>query len=245
MTVSGEKAQELLRQQAEKDLAARKASLPAVTSPPKTSTAVVALNDFDDINRTLDEIAPTTMAGKMVKFTKEGAFEVTSDGTKLNDTTDFRARCSETFYGYVKFNGEGEPPDRAMGPLYGGFKVHREELGDTDEGEWELDRFSNKPSDPWIFQFWLVLEDVTTNELYTFVTSSITGTRAVNNLLRTYNRMQQQKPGADPIVRLVRSSYEHRKFGSVAIPMFKVTGRTAIEKSTTPVAEELSDAIPF
>jgi hypothetical protein len=165
------------------------ANLPAVAKP----TAITLLGDLDDVNRTLDEISPTTMQGPMVTFTKEGAFEVTSTGDKLSDTADFRARCAETHYGYVRFRGEGEPPDRAMGPLYGGFKIKREELGDTDESVWEIDRFTGKPRDPWIFQFWLVLENVATNELYTFVTSSITGTRAVNNLLRHFNRLQETK----------------------------------------------------
>jgi hypothetical protein len=250
MPKTPEQIQKLQQAAAERDTAAIKANLPpngnganlpAVAKP----TAIALLSDMDDVNRTLDEIAPATMQGPMVKFTKEGAFEVQSTGDKLSDTTSFRARCAETFYGYVKFNGEGEMPDRAMGPLYGGFKVRREDLGDTDESQWEPDQFSGKPRDPWIFQFWLVLEDVTTNELYTFVTSSITGTRAVSNLLRHYNRLQETKPGADPIVRLVRSSYEHKKFGTVAIPMFRITGGTVGGPPLPPLGEALNDALPF
>jgi hypothetical protein len=219
------------------------ANLPSVRSA--KSAAVAMLSDMDDINRILDEISPTTMQGAMTKFTKEGAFEVTSTGDRLSDAADFRARCAETYYGYVRFNGEGEPPDRAMGPLYGGFKVKREDLGDDDESKWEIDQFTGKPRDPWIFQFWLVLEDVATNELYTFVTSSVTGCRAINNLLRHFNRMQETKPGADPIVKLVRSSYQHKKFGEVAIPMFRITGRVVGGDPPPPLGKELNDSLPF
>jgi hypothetical protein len=47
---------------------------------------------------------------EMVKFTKDGSFEVTSTGVKLHSMADFRARCAETHYGFVRFNGEGQPP---------------------------------------------------------------------------------------------------------------------------------------
>jgi hypothetical protein len=228
---------------AEAQHAAIKANLPAPV--PSKSTAVTLLGDLDDVNRTLDEIAPTAMAGAMVKSTKQGTFEVTSTGATLNDLTDFRARCAETLYGYTRFNGEGNPPDRAMGQLYAGFKVKRDELGDDDEASWEISQFTGKPRDPWIFQFWVVLENVATNELYTFVTGSVTGTRAVNNLLRHFNRMQETKPGADPIVRLVKSSYHHKTFGDVAIPMFHITGRTAGGEVVPPksLAEEMNDEV--
>ena len=239
--------EEIRRQQkvdADKRYDAIKANLPAVAPTPK-STAVILKDELDEINRTLDEISPTTMAGLMVKFTKDGAFEVTSTGVRLDNMTDFRARCAETHYGYVRFNGEGQPPDRAMGPLYGGYKVRREDLGDSDENAWEIDRFTGKPRDPWIFQFWLVLENVATHELYTFVTGSVTGTRAVKRLLEHFNRLQETKPGADPIVKLVRSSYKHRKFGEVPIPMFQVTGRDIGGPPPPPLAKELNDAINF
>jgi hypothetical protein len=132
-----------------------------------------------------------------------------------------------------------------MGPLYGGYRVKRQDLGDDNEAMWEIDRFTNEPRDPWNFQFWLVLENVATAEVYTFVTGSITGTRAVKRLLEHFNRLQETKPGADPIVKLVRSSYKHRKFGEVPIPMFQVTGRD-IGGPPPPLATEMrGDAIPF
>ncbi len=35
---------------------------------------------------------------------------------------EFVALCGETLVGMVRFNGEGEPPDRVMGLLYDGFQ---------------------------------------------------------------------------------------------------------------------------
>jgi hypothetical protein len=45
-------------------------------------------------------------------------------------------------------------------------------------------------------------------------------------------------------VKLTRSSYQHKKFGEVAIPMFRITGRT-VGEPPPPLSKELNDELPF
>ena len=125
---------------------------------------------------------------------QEGKFITSDDDHEIPEDAEFIALCPETLFGWVKFNGEGEPPDRVMG-LYGGFKMPaRESLGDLDQKEWDLG-LDGRPSDPWQHQMYLVLQNTRTLEMLTFVTSSKTGRWAVGILLRHYDWVRQNNPG--------------------------------------------------
>jgi hypothetical protein len=46
--------------------------------------------------------------------------------------------------GYLKFRGKGETPERHTGPIYPRDEApERASLGDTDQSEWPIGRFSN------------------------------------------------------------------------------------------------------
>ena len=125
----------------------------------------------------------------------------------------------------------------------------RESLGDTDETKWPIG-LSGRPDDPWKHQNYVVLQNTATSELYTFVTSSLTGRRAVANLLRHYNRMQWTYPDQYPVVRLKPGGFQHRddRVGFVPTPAFAVVGRTpkhSAAKPRTGSSDDMEDVIPF
>jgi len=218
---------------------APKPSLPAV---PDTRTPVQSY---------LDDIAPASIVGRMVKFGKDGTFITNDDGETIADSIDFVALCDQTLIGYIKFNGEGTPPDRHMGLLYEGWRMPaRDTLGDTDVRQWE-NGLDGKPADPWQHHVYLVLQSVETSELFTFVTSSTTGRRAVGNLLRHYDRMARTNPGEFPVVRLKVGGFNHRddRVGWVSTPVFAVVGRrekdAGLAKPDTTPSGDLNDAIGF
>ena len=218
---------------------APKASLPAV---PDTRTSV---------QQYLDDVAPASIVGRMVKFTKDGTFATHDDGETIADTVDFVALCDQTLVGMIKFNGEGTPPDRHMGLLYDGFVMPgRGILGDLDEAQWELG-LDGKPADPWQHHMYLVLQNTGTSELFTYVTSSKTGRRAVGNLLRHYDRMTRTNPNEFPVVRLKVGGFQHSddRVGWVATPVFAVVGRrekdAGLAKPDTSLSGDLNDAIGF
>ena len=83
-----------------------------------------------------------------------------------------------------------------------------------------------------------------THELFTFVTSSITGRRAVGNLIRHYDRMQKTDASAYPIVRLKIGGFQHRddRIGWIKVPVIAVVGRAAKESAAKPDSSLAADS---
>jgi hypothetical protein len=268
-------AQELQRQRqdAERELAARKNLKPLTTTheeggsfsvlnPPPTkggtpvsvaaATAAVAVPDTrTPVQTYLDEIAPASIVGRMVKFdTKGGRFFTADDGEEISADDDFVVLADQTLIGRVKFNGKGEPPDRRMGLLYDGFVMpDRKDLGDTDQAKWEIG-LDGKPADPWQHHIYLVLQNCATGELFTFATSTDTGRRAAGNLLRHYDRLTKTHPDMYPVVRLKVGGFNHRdeRVGWVSTPMFAVVGRMpkdSAAKPDTSLAAQMDDELPY
>jgi hypothetical protein len=224
---------------AEIDAARRTEALPtapATSMPAKLSTAVAIPDKRDPVQQYIDEIAPASIVGRMVKFSKEGKFVTHDDGKAINEDVDFTALCDQTLIGYIKFGAEGEPPDRVMGLLYDGFVMPpRDSLGDNDKAQWEMG-LDGKPADPWQHQVYLVLQRNDTGELFTYVTSSTTRRRAVGNLLRHYDRLRKSHPDEYPVVRLKVGGFQHRdeRVGWVDTPVFAVVGRVPRDSAAKP-----------
>jgi hypothetical protein len=217
--------------------------LPAV----KTTTAVAVQ---DSHQKYLDLIAPATIVGRLIKFDKSGKFITADDDAPIADTTDFTALVDQTLVGWIRFNGEGSPPDRIAGLLYDGFELpSRDTLGDDDEGMWQLG-LNGHPQDPWLHQICLVVQRGDNGELFTFTTQSITGRRAVGNLLRAYDRMRKTHRDMNPVIRFRTGGFNHRdeRVGWVSTPRFDVVGRVKKDSSDKPdgsVGADMDDEIPF
>jgi hypothetical protein len=56
----------------------------------------------------LDAIAPASIAGKMLKFTKEGEYQVVEDESTIGEDVQFIALVPETLIGWIKFCGPGQ-----------------------------------------------------------------------------------------------------------------------------------------
>ena len=243
------------REDAAKDRARANAQKAAAAKvPAKTGNAGLAAAIPDtrtSVQAYLDEVAPASIVGRLIKFGKEGSFITSDDGEPVPETAEFLALCDETLVGWIKFSGDdATPPERVMGLLYDGFVMpRRDTLGDMDQTQWQPG-LSGAPEDPWHHQMCLVLQNVETRELYTFATTSITGRRAVGNLLKHYDRMQRSNAGEVPVVRLKAGGFNHRddRIGWVAVPVFAVIGRAprdSAAKPDTSVAADLNDRIPF
>ena len=103
----------------------------AVSAAHRPSTAVAVADQRDSVQQYLDEVAPASIVGRMVKFSKEGKFVTHDDGQAIPEDAEFVALCDQTLVGMIKFNGEGEPPDRVMGLLYDGFRMPPRESSAT------------------------------------------------------------------------------------------------------------------
>jgi hypothetical protein len=215
-------------------VAARKAQAPAV------------VQGADHLTRYFNEVAPSGMAGRGVKW-KDDWYVTTDDGQKLPDSAEYVCLADETMVGWIKWGGTGEMPEKIMGLLFDGFEMpSRESLGDLDQSAWDVG-LSGQPQDPWQHQQMVVLQDRATAELFTFITSSVTGRKAVGTLLRHYDRMRRNYPDDLPTVRLGKGGFKHKdsRVGWVDTPLFVVTGRTPKDGAARPPANDLNDAIPF
>ena len=151
--------------------------------------------------------------------------------------------------GWIRFTGKGNPPIRHMGAVFDGFAMpKRETLNELDETQWELD-LSGRPQDPWQHQNLLPLQNTETGELLVFGTTSVTGRRAVGNLIAFCDRLQIKEPNAYPVIKLQVSGFQHRddRVGWVKVPAFTVVGRApkdSTSPATTSLADDMDDGIP-
>jgi hypothetical protein len=223
----------------------------AVAVAAKGSTALTLPDNRSPLQQYIDEISPAGIVGREAKFDPKGAkFITTDDDAEIPEGTEFIALCDQTLAGYIRFNGPGERPDKVMGLIFDGFVMpRRQDLGDTDESIWPPG-LNGRPEDPWKHQLCVVLQHAGTSELYTFVTASATGRRAVGNLLQHYSRMQRANPNELPVVRLKKGGFQHKddRVGFVPTPVFAVVGRVPRDSAATPdtsPSADLNDEIPY
>jgi hypothetical protein len=189
------------------------------------------------------------MAGTFFKFGKDG-FATTNDDTAIPEGTQFTVIYDQVVGGWIKFMGKGNPPIRKQGRLFEGFvPVPRTELGDDDESEWE-EGLSGKPQDPWQIQLLLPLQNVATGELFVFQTTSITGRRAVDNLITQCAQMQKREPDHYPVIKLRIGGFDHRdeRVGWVKTPAFERVGKAPKADATmadTSLGGEMNDDLPW
>ena len=185
------------------------------------TTAVAVPDNRSSVEKYLDATSPVGVAGRLVKFNKEAKFVTADDDVPIDENAEFIALCPETLVGWIRFFSDGATaPLRVMGALYDGFiPPRRETLGDLDEAEWPAGP-SGEAEDVWKHQNAVVLQHTQTRELYTFVTTSITGRTAVANLLRHYNRTRKTHPDELPIIRLRAGGFNSKKpgVGWVSVP---------------------------
>lgn len=198
----------------------------------------------------LDSIAPASISGRIVKFDgKRNGYVTSDDGKVLASELEFIALCDQTLVGWVKFNKD-TAPTKVMGLLYAGFKMpSREEMGDNDPRAWQPG-LDNKPQDPWQHQIYMVLQETKNAELFTFITSSATGRRAIGSLLRHFERMRRTHPGELPVIKLKVGGYDHKdsRIGWVPTPAFVPVGRAPYDSVAVPdtsPSADLEDEIPF
>jgi len=197
-----------------------------------------------------DADAPAGFVGRPMDFDgKEGGFSTPDDQESVPEDADFVALCDQVAIGYVRFNGEGVPPDRILVlPYEGQVLPPRDTLGDLDQTQWPIG-LSGQPEDPQQRFSYLVLQRADTGELFTFRTTSKTGRAAVATLCRHFDRMTKTHPDEYPVIRCKCGGYHSNKYGWVHTPVFAVVGRHPKDAAAAPVdsspAADMNDQIPF
>jgi hypothetical protein len=115
----------------------------------------------------------------------------------------------------------------------------REELGHTDESQWDKD-LSGEPQDPWRNTRLVYLVNPSTAAAVTFSTSSWGGRGAVVDLGDQIARMRSVHADAVPIVEL-RAAEMPTKYGRKSRPVFKIVEwKTADAEQAAPVERQIT-----
>ena len=189
------------------------------------------------------DLSQHALPGTVVKFDpKQKGFVRADTGEALPADDEYVVHWRQTLNSWTKWNGEGEPPTRHMGMPADGFVLPpRELLGDMDPDLWS-EGLNGKPEDPWHNEVMVPLEHMGTAELFVFVTSSITGRRAVGKLLEHCRRVARAFPGEAPVIQLKVGGFNHRDdwIGWVSTPVLAHVSRVARADAVAPPAAALA-----
>jgi hypothetical protein len=119
----------------------------------------------------------------------------------------------------------------------------REELGSTDQSQWEVAPDGKTPRDPWQSTRFVHLVDADSAEMFTFSTSSWGGREAVINLGDAIARMRSAHPKALPVVALDAAALLTR-FGRKSRPVFKIVDWKATGSGVWDAPQEPAE-LPF
>jgi hypothetical protein len=213
--------------------------------------------------------------GTFLKFTK-GDWTLGEDDKLVPADFRFIVNLEECYVGWVRWwDGKPTPPPggstaHLIGRVIDRYRPPpRSALGELDENLWE--KQNGKPRDPFTFTVYLAMRGVNDDEVICFTSGSKGGLKAVNKLIRRYDRIQhlQKYKGKMPIVCLDQETYVHDEFGKIPNPKFNVVGwefwdeeeppddapqqQRAVEHTADPddasqqrrVAGDLDDEIPF
>ena len=188
------------------------------------NTAVALPGTVDVFEAYANAVAPQNILGSLMKFSK-GDYIAGETGEPIKIGTTVTANLDEMLVGWIKWK-EGKPTEQRMVRISDGAKpARRDELGDEDPTNWEIDANNGQPKDPWQFTNYLPLMTAD-GTLLTFTTSSRGGLGAVGDLARRYGRHRHKHADVHPIVALDVNSYQHnnKAYGRIKVPQLTPMG---------------------
>jgi hypothetical protein len=230
-------SEQVLREQEARAKAAREN---AVVKKGGTALITDNSNPWIEVSAELDKF----VGAPFVRFSKSGQFEI-SESEAIATGTKCIAHVDEVAFGWRKWQGNRLVETR-MGRVADRFvPAQRQELGDTNPGEWET-QDDGTPRDPWQFCASLPLTRLDTGEGYVFSVSSKGGQRCVNGLTRTYGSRVRAKGDAAglPVVELQPDSYKHKQYGKIFFPVLHIVNWTDASGKPLSASDDMEDGIP-
>ncbi len=127
----------------------------------------------------------------------------------------------------------------------------REDLDCVEKKDWPTDQ-NGDTKDPWKLQNTLPMRDPETGQQYVFTTGSHGGISTIGKLSTDYgNYLSKHDDGFLPVIELGKSSYKHKSYGEVFIPVFHIVGWKSEAElmggnaANDDTAEAVDDEIPF
>jgi hypothetical protein len=191
--------------------------------------------------------------GAFLKFAK-GDWVLGEQGKKVPEEARFVADLNDYYRGWVRW-WCGKPTDHLIGRVVDRHQVPaREELGELDESRWEAEP-NGLRRDPWVRTCYLAMRDLSDEAIVCFTSSSNGGRKAVAKLADSYDRLRHRHRSKMPVVGLTSESYQHKAYGKILRPAFRVFDWAFWDDETAAdpgdalqrqhAAEMYDDTVPF
>ena len=223
----------------------------ALTSTINRSTGVALATNVSPWREAINDEGGASFEN-FLKFNK-GEWLLGEEGKKVPEGATFIANMEDYYRGWVRW-WDGKPTDHLIGRVIDRHRVPaREELGDLDESKWEIEP-NGARRDPWARTVYLVMRDLSSDEIVCFTTSSDGGRKALVKLADRYDRLRNRYKAKMPVVCLESESYQHSVYGKILKPKFRIVDWAYWddETATDPDgalqarnAAEMNDEIPF
>jgi hypothetical protein len=181
----------------------------------------------DQFERHAQEEPSASWAGKLLKFAKGEFFAVDEDGgeDEVEIGTKLVVAIDTLTIGWEKWVDK-HLVDQRVGLIIDGFsRPERDELDDVAKESWRKDK-EGKPTDPWqpVSRVSMYTKRGDADSIYTFITRSDGGIKAINKLRDRAMRELRMRPDVYPVVELGVRAYEHEEWGRIKVPTLKVVG---------------------
>jgi hypothetical protein len=181
----------------------------------KDNAPLAPINSHDGWGDAAADAADRMLRGTLLKFA-DGQWTTGKEGNAVKQ--GLRLVALATSHAWVKWSSGAPSEYKVRQP--GESLPERDELGDTDEAQWEAGP-DGKPRDPWQNTRFVYLVDPKTQEAFTFSTSSWGGRGAIIDLADQIQRKRFSSSCIVPEVEL-HSAPMQTKFGRKSRPVFKV-----------------------
>ncbi len=193
--------------------------------------------------------------GRLFAFNgSTGIYRTLDDNVEVAAGTKFVALLHETRKGFIKFNGDGMPPDVRMVRIDENADIPaRESLGDNDQSQWPLGLDGQK-TDPWKLQIAIPMaRHDAGGELYVYVARGIVAMNSAGDLLGRWRYHPKRAKGLIPIISVESGTYPSRFGGDKPRPVLAIgdwVTRSGEQPSAQAIAgpslcEELNDKIDY
>jgi hypothetical protein len=207
----------------------------------KASNNAVAPRDAE-ANHILTAAKQDAGFDRILKF-KKGKYVVDDETVPLG--TEYLAHATAWVKSWTKFV-DGEFIERKLYRVaLGEQPPEREDLDDLDRSAWKLG-IDGKPADPWVLQYMVPLEDLSSGDIVVFTSQSFGGRRAVSDVCGAYAKRCKRGIFGQPIVKLGCTMMPTKKFGDVQRPLFEVMRWDDGEPAQNDDgAADFDDALPY
>jgi hypothetical protein len=191
--------------------------------------------------------------GRMFAFNgSTGIYRTLDDNVEVPVGTKFVALLHETRKGFIKFNGDGMPPDTRMVRIDEDADIERDELGDNDQAKWPIG-LSGESEDPWKEQYAIpMMRHDAGGELYVYIARGVVAMNSAGDLLGRWRWHPKRAVGLVPVIRIESGTYPSRRFGGrKPKPLLVIdewvtrTGEPPPAIAAPSLSEELNDKIDY